>query len=96
MGRQTSYSLTFLVGHFMSLLGEQKACQILLSIVAPYQLQVKDWPALVLSDPYGTDAVQGGEGVGQVLELVADQVQNGKLRKARELRGKLGDLVVSE
>ena len=69
----------------MSLLGEQKACQILFSIVAPHQLQVKDGSALVLSNPYGTDAAEGCEGVGQVLELVADHVQNGKLREAREL-----------
>ena len=78
------------------MLRKQEASQILLSIVSPDQLEVKDRSALVLSDPDSSDALQGGEGVGQVLELVADHIENREPGQAGELSRNIHDLVVTE
>ena len=69
----------------MSLLRKEKARQILLSVLCPLELQVKDGSTLVLCDPYGADVAEVGEGVGEVLELVPDQVQDGEVSQTREL-----------
>ena len=80
----------------MPLLRKQEAGQVLLSVLSPQQLKVKDWPALILSNPDSSDALQGGEGIGQTLELVTNQIENGEPGQTRELSGNFHDLVVTE
>ena len=78
------------------MLREQETSQILLSIISPDQLEVEDRSALVLGNPYSSDALKGREGVGQVLELVADQVEDRELGEVGELSRNIHDLVVTE
>ena len=63
----------------MPLLGEQKTCQIFLSIISYFHLQVENGSALVLSYPDGSDVVECGEGVREVRQLVAHDVENREL-----------------
>jgi hypothetical protein len=78
------------------LLRKQETSQILLSVVSPDQLQVKDRSALVLGDPDSSDALQGGEGIGKILELVADHVENGEPGQAGDFSRNIHNLVVTE
>ena len=87
---------TFFIRSLSSLLRKQETSQILLSIISPDQLEVKDRSTLVLGNPYSSDALQGGEGVGQVLELITDQVQNRELSQVGELSRNIHNLVVTE
>ena len=79
----------------MSLLRKQEACQKLLSILPSHQLQVKYGSALVLSNPYSTDVLEEGERVGQILNLVSNDVKNGEPREPREFIRDFSELVVS-
>ena len=68
----------------MALLWEEIARQTFLPILIPHELQVYDWPALVGSYPYGADAGELDEAIGEVVELVAGDIEDGEAGEGGE------------
>lgn len=79
----------------MPLLGEQKTSETLLPSLVLTQLQVHDGPALVASHPDGRDAGELGESIGEVVQLVAHQVQNGEFGEGVNFRGKFHQVIIT-